>query len=417
MFKSKVLNLVLAFVIAFGLWAYVITFVSSEREETFYDISVSYQGEALLNERNLMITSEVKPTVNLTLYGKRSDLNKLSTENITILADLSKIGEAGTHSLNYNIYYPGNVPDNAFTVQSQYPSMVRITVERRITKEVPVNIRYQGRVPENYIVDKEELLLDRETITISGPASAVDPITQAIVEVDLTDRTVSFSESYRYTLCNANNEPVDAKSVETNAAEVNLTLYIQRVMEVPLLVTVVDGGGATEATSDIKIKPEVIKVAGSEAQLEQLAEGLILGEILLADLKGDSTLQMEIILPEGLENLSGQIEATVNVKFPELDVRNFRISSSNFEAINVPEGLEVTFLNDEIVVTIRGPKALVAKMTVNDILITVDFADAVVGSVTEKANVIMGEGFTAAGAMGTYRVFANVQELVPEETQ
>ena len=391
MFKSKVLNLILAFVIAFGLWAYVITFVSSEREETFYDISVSYQGEALLNERNLMITSEVKPTVNLTLYGKRSDLNKLSTENITILADLSKIGEAGTHSLNYNIFFPGNVPDNAFTVQSQYPSMVRITVERRITKDVPVNIRYQGRVPENYIVDKEEKLLDRETITVSGPASAVDQITQAIVEVDLTDRTASFSESYRYTLCNANNEPVDAKSVETNAAEVNLTLYIQRVMEVPLLVTVVAGGGATEETSDIKIEPEVIKVAGSEAQLEQLAEGL--------------------------ENLSGQLDATVNVKFPELDVRNFKISSSNFEALNVPEGLEVTFLNDEIVVTIRGPKDLVAKMTVNDILITVDFADAVVGSVTEKANVIMGEGFTAAGAMGTYRVFANVQELVPEETQ
>jgi YbbR domain-containing protein len=245
----------------------------------------------------------------------------------------------------------------------------------------------------------------------------VDQITQAIVEVDLTDRTASFSESYRYTLCNDNNEPVDAKSVETNAAEVNLTLYIQRVMEVPLLVTVVAGGGATEETSDIKIEPEVIKVAGSEAHLEQLAEGLILGEILLADLKGDSTLQMEIVLPEGLENLSGQAEATVNVKFPELDVRNFKISSSNFEAINVPEGLEVTFLNDEIVVTIRGPKALVAKMTASDILITVDFTDAVVGSVTEKANVIMGEGYTAAGAMGTYRVFANVQELVPEETQ
>ena len=416
MFKSKLLNLVLAFVIAFGLWAYVITFVSSEREETFYDISVSYQGEALLNERSLMITSETKPTVNLTLYGKRSELNKLSAENITIIADLSKIGEGGTHSINYNIYYPGNIPDNAFTVLSQYPSMVRINVERRITKDVPVELRYQGRLPENYIADKEEMELDRTAITVSGPASSVDQITKAIIEVDLTDRTASFVESYRYTLCNANDEPVDAKSVETNAAEVSLTMYIKRVLEIPLLVTVVDGGGATEDTSEIKIEPAVIKVAGSEIQLEQLAQGLNLGEIQLGEMKGDSVVKMPIVLPDGLENLTGEAEAVVSVKFPELDVRNFTVSSSNFTALNVPEGLEVVFISNEIVITVRGPKALIAKMTANDIYLTVDFKGAVVGTITEKATVFMSENFLDVGALGSYRVFATVQEIIPEET-
>ena len=80
-------------------------------------------------------------------------------------------------------------------------------------------------------------------------------------------------------------------------------------------------------------------------------------------------------------------------------------------------GLEAVFVTSEIIITVRGPKALVARMTPADILITVDFSDKPVGSVTGKANVIMGEGFTDAGAIGTYRVVATVQEQIPEETE
>lgn len=417
MLKSKLFHVGLALTIALCLYAYVVTFVSSEREETFYDIPVSYQGEALLNERSLMITSEAKPTVNLTLYGKRSELRKLSVDNITILADLSKIGEPGSHSLIYNVFYPGDIPDNTFSVISQYPNMVKVTVERRVTKEVPVVVRYNGRVPEEYMADTQNAELDRQTITASGPASVMDQISKAIVDVDLANRTASFSESYRYTLCNATSTPVDVKQVETNAAEVSLTLYIDRVLEIPLAVTVIDGGGATEATSDIKIDPAVIKVAGSESQLEQLGESLILGEIDLSELRGDNVLHMPIVLPEGLENLSGVTEANVTVKFPELAIRNITVSSANFEALNVSPGLEAVFVTSEIIITVRGPKALVARMTPADILITVDFSDKPVGSVTGKANVIMGEGFTDAGAIGTYRVVATVQEQIPEETE
>ena len=417
MFKSKLFSVAVSVVVALCLYAYVITFVSAEREETFYDIPVSYQGEALLSDRRLMVTSEAKPTVTLTLYGKRSELRKLNVENITILADLSKIGEPGTHSIDYTIIYPGDIPNNAFSVMSQYPTMVKIAVERRITKEVPVQIRYVGGVPENYILDQESMLLDRPSITVSGPASVTDQISKAIVNVDLTDRTVSFVESYRYTLCDAAGNPVDAKMVETNAAEVSVTLYIDRILEIPLAVTVIDGGGATEKTSEILIEPLTIQVAGSESQLEQLGDKLILGEVNLADLKGDTVLRLPINLPEDLDNLSGKTEAVVSVKFPALNTRNFTVSSANFEALNVPEGMEVVFITSEIVITVRGPKALVAKMTPADILISVDYAGKPLGSTDEKATVTMGEGFTEAGAIGNYRIFATIVEKTPEETQ
>ena len=407
MFKNKILPMLLSVAVAFSLWAYVITFVSSEREGTFSDIPVSYQGEALLEERGLMIVSEEKPTVTLTLYGNRRELNKLDSSNISIIADLSKIGEAGIHSLRYNVYYPGDIPDNTFTVQSQYPSMVKVDIERRITKEIPVNVTYEGSVQKDYIADKENVELDNPVVTITGPASSVDQITQAIVLVNLQDKSESFMESYRFTLCDANGNPVDAKMVETNIAEVSLTLYIKRVKEINLVVTVVDGGGATKATSDISIDPKSIKVAGNETALKDIDE-INLGVINLGELTRDTEKPFAINLPDGLENLSGKTSAKVTIKFPKLETVNIAIT--DFSALNVPEGMEVEFITEELTVSVRGPKELVKKLTANDLSVTVDFTNAEIGNATFKANIVIGNSFNGVGAMGSYTVSATLSE-------
>ena len=407
MFKSKILPLLLSIVVAFGLWAYVITFVSSEREGTFSDISVSYQSEALLEERGLMIVSEEKPTVTLTLYGNRRELNKLDSSNISIIADLSKIGEPGIHNLRYNVYYPGDIPDNTFTVQSQYPSMVKVEVERRVTKEIPVNVVYEGSVQKDYIADKENVELDNPVVKITGPASAVDQITQAVVLVNLQDKSESFIEAYRFTLCDAQGAPVDAKMVEANIAQVNLTLYIKRVKEIELVVTVVDGGGATKKTSEITIDPKILKVAGNETALEDI-DKINLGTINLGELAKDTELEFAINLPSGLDNLSGKTSAKVAVKFPELKTVN--IAVTDFAALNVPEDMEVEFITQELSVSIRGPKDIVQKLTAEHVSVTVDFANAEAGTFTLKANVVIDNSIKGVGAMGTYSVSATLAE-------
>lgn len=414
MFKNKILPLLLSVAIAFCLWAYVITFVSSDREGTFYDIPVSYQGEALLEERNLMIVSQEKPTVTLTLYGNRRELNKLDSSNITVIADLSKIGEAGIHSLRYNVYYPGDIPNNAFTVQSQYPSMVKVEIERRVTKDIPVNVVYEGSVHKDYIADKENIELDHSYVTITGPASTVDPITQAIVEIDLQDKSESFIETKRFTLCDAQGDPVDAKMVDANIAEVSVTLYIKRVKEIKLVVDVVAGGGATEQTSKITIDPEVIKIAGNETALAEIDE-ILLGTINLRELLKDTELSFAIPVPAGVDNLSGKTVAKVKVEFPDLMTTSLTVTE--FTAMNVPEGLEVEFITQELAVNVRGDKDLIKSMTPENISVTVDFANITVGNYTLKANIIMGDGFEEVGAMKTYTISATVKETEEKDSK
>ena len=94
--KNKLTSFLLSVVVAFGLWLYVTTTVSQEATLTIYNIPVVMEGESILSERNLMITEESSQDVDLTLSGKRSDLIKVNSNNITLKVDLTKIYEAGS---------------------------------------------------------------------------------------------------------------------------------------------------------------------------------------------------------------------------------------------------------------------------------------------------------------------------------
>lgn len=414
MLENKVVRVLLSIVIAFGLWFYVITAVSTEQDQKFTDISVTFQGETILEEKGLMITTEQTPKVDLQLYGKRSDLSKLNSANITVVVDLSKINEAGTHAISTgSISYPADVRADSFTVLERNPGSVTLTVEQKLKKEVPVQIAYLGSVGEDFIADKENVILDYATVSIEGPASTLEQITQARIEVNLEGRRESFSDSYVYTLCDKNDQPVDAFHVETNVAAVNLTMYIQQVKEIPVVVTIVEGGGATGSTTVVDLSHETLKVSGNETVLGQLDE-LLLGTIELGKIAETTSLNFPVVLPTGVTNLSAVSEVTVTVSFPELSTKNFTIT--DISAIHVPEDMVAEIVTQSMQVTVRGPRALMSQLTAENITVTVDLKDAQTGTFTVKGKVTLDSQFSACGAIKADSISVTLRSALEELT-
>lgn len=405
--KSKLTSIFLSIAVAFGLWLYVITTVSPGSEETYYNIPVVMEGETVLAERNLMITGISSTDVTLRLSGNRSDLYKINSNNITLKSNLSTILEEGSHAISYTIAYPGDVAQNAFEVMSQSPKYIYVTVEKRIIKEVPVEVKWIGSTPDGFMSDRENKVLDYDYITVTGPASVADKIQKAVIEVDLNEQRESISQSYRYTLCDAENNPVDAQQITTNVEEVRLDVKIQYVKEVTLVLDVTYGGGANEKNTTIEISPATIRLSGGEAVLAELGDTIVLGKINLAEISQSMLKNYSIHLPEGVTNLTGVTEATVSVSFTGLSTpREFVVE--NIEMINIPEGMEVDLITEKLTVTVRGPSADVTRLTAEDITVVVDFTGAEADTSTFKATIRFADGFEAVGAMGTYSVSATV---------
>ena len=414
MTKNKLVSVLLSIFIAFGLWSYVITEVQPESENTFYDIPITVVGESILNENNLMVTNWSATNVDLQLKGNRSDLNKLNEANIILKADMSKIYEPGTHRIEYSISYPGDVPGNAFTKLSQFPESITVTVERRITKDVPVNIVYVGEVAENYMARSSDVMLDYAYINVKGPSSVVEQIDQALIVVDLTDRTESVSENYRFTLCDKEGNGVDSEMITVNAEEVHVDLTIQRYKWVTLTVTLVDGGGATSKNVKMSVDPQQILLTGSDAAMEQIGDTISLGTINLADHTEDLEMTFPIPAFDGVTNDSMVTDATMTLSFVGLSTKEITIS--DIQVANVPEGHEAIIAAQKLTVTVRGPAGIINKLNENHVSATVDFTNAKVGTNTYKVNITFAEGYQEAGALGKPSVSATVQERSKETT-
>lgn len=411
--KSKIGPLLLSLVLAIGLWMYVITTVSPNSKTTISNVEVDFEGESwLLENRNLMITDGMDTTVDLELSGNRSDLNKLNRSNVTLKVDLTRIYEAGETELSFTPAYPSEVSPSAITVDSRNPASIKLTVEKRLTREIPVRVVFTGAVPEGFIADTENYELDYPVVNIKGPASVVELIEQARVEVDMAERTESLSESYRYTLCDQEGNPMEVELVTTDVAEVHLDVKVQRFQEIPLKLNVVYGGGATEGYTRYEIKPKSIRVSGSEAVLADLTE-IVLGTVNFAEMRENTQMTFQINLPEGVTNLTGITEATADISFVGLSIKEYTVE--RITVVNVPDGLQYELMNEVVKVTLRGPVAMINQIQPEDIVVTVDLTGKEIGASTVKAHIaIKGDKYTAVGALGAHSVSVTLKEAEAE---
>ncbi len=409
--KSKLLTALLAASIAVCLWAYVITVERPESENTFYNVPVVLDGETVLQDRGMMITSDTDMTVTLKLAGKRSDLNSLKSSDIAAVVDLSRITEAGNKKVYYDVSIPG---DSTIEVVSRQPDTLSLTVTEWAVKEIPVELTYEGRVPEGYYVDRQSASLEHEAVTVTGPKLIINQIEKAKITLNLENRIETIAENLRYALCDAEGTPIeDVSSVTTDRGEIRVTVSIQQLKELKLVYSVVDGGGLT--AGDVKVTPDytTVTVAGSTAALLGLEE-INLGVVDLGEVPESTELVMPIKLPEGVSNQSGFTVVHLKVELPELETRTYSISK--FRADHVPEGMTAQFYTQVLEVKIRGRGPVLDRIKPEDITAVVDLTGEVPGmfSLSVKFEI---EGFGEVdnvGAVDKYSVKGKLSEIVPE---
>lgn len=425
--KGRLLTGLLSLLIALGLWVYVVTAVSPESENTYYNIPVILQNEGELEKHGLMITTEQLPTVSLRLSGARADLQKLNSANISVYVDLSKYTEG---AMEYDIVFPGDVPDNAITVLKRSPDKIRLNVEEKSSKSVILQPVYEGTLANDVILDKENAEYNFHRFRVEGPKRIVDQIAAVQVKVNLEGRQESVTDTQLpYTLVNTKGEEVDASMVsvygvsenemqENEKLEGTIVLHYLRIVKVKQLtieLTILPGGGATKENSEITIQPETITVSGPEDVIAQLGSIKNVGEIDLGACPTDTQLKFPIVLPEGVVCESGETEVVVDLRFPNLMTKALNITT--IQAVNVPEGLEAEVIAKVIDIRFRGPKDLIETILPEHVEVTVDFTGAKAGSETRQVQIRLNDAYAQVGAVGTYTVSTTVKEITAENTR
>ncbi len=420
--KSKFVTFLLSFIIAFGLWTYVVNNVSREETLPLYNVPVIFQNEGALTQRSLMLTEGIGQTVTLNITGNRAELYKLSSGNVSVVVDLSRIYDPGAQTAQFTVHYPSGVDSSSFEYTAD-KSRIALTVENVVNKRIPVKVDLGDTSPaEGYSIFPETEYLSSEYIRVEGPASVVEQMTQAVIQVDLTGSDQSIrNQVCTYVLCDSEGNPVEVPNVEfvkTDVAEVEYSLTIQRRLTLSLSVNLLSGAGATQETTTCLIDPLTIEVTGTDESLDRLDESLILnlGDIDLAEYTEDTTLTLPINMPAGVTNLNEEVtEATVYLSFPDIATRTFIIT--NIQNTNVPAGMVPELVTKQVSVTVRGPKVLVDKMTESDLTVSVSFGSLEIGvPKTVTPEVRLNPNYPGVTILSHGNVTIVMNELVPETT-
>ena len=75
----------------------------------------------------------------------------------------------------------------------------------------------------------------------------------------------------------------------------------------------------------------------------------------------------------------------------------------------MPEGAEVTLVTETVEIELRGPKALIKKISEKDIVVTMDFSGEELGSVNKVPKITLGTSYADVGAISVSSVIATLQ--------
>ncbi|HJB58019.1 MAG TPA: hypothetical protein H9714_10775 [Candidatus Flavonifractor intestinipullorum] len=402
------LYVVLSVALAVCLWVYVSYINSSDNTYTFRNVPVEFTGLDTLEGRGLMISDGAEQTITLNVRTSWSTALRLSSEAISVTVDVSSIESAGTYTTGYRINYPTGVSGNSVSITGSTAQNVTYTVARRTERSVEVQGVFRGEVAEGY--QREEFSFSPSTILIAGEESAVNQVDHALVTVTRDEPlSETFSGEMPFQLIGLDGTVLDLEelNLETDVNTVQVTLPVVQLKEVELTVDLLPGGGATADNAVVTINPSTITVSGSETDLAGLSS-ISLGEIELGNIFSQDTFTFDIQLASGLENVSGETQATVTVEITGLTTRTLEVD--NIQWINAPEGCTVELVSQVRQIQIRGSEEAVNAVIASQISIVADLTDATIGTQNVPARVSL-NGASDVGVVGDenyYRVVVNI---------
>jgi YbbR domain-containing protein len=173
---------ILSLLLAVALW-----FAVSGEERTEITLSISLELASV--PRNLVVTGEVPPTLQVRVVGPKSIISKLSQTRLTQTLDLTGY-KSGRHT---HYFGPSSFsfPRGVQVIRVQ-PNPINLNLALSMTRTLAIRPVLEGRPPEGYEV--LEVKTRPDAVTVKGPANELENLkfinTLPIDISNLTEHTV-----------------------------------------------------------------------------------------------------------------------------------------------------------------------------------------------------------------------------------
>lgn len=360
--RSKEITIVASVLIAIILWAYVITEENPTITQKFENIPVQILNEETLTARELVIVKDETPTVTITVEGKRTELTKISPEDIVATVDVY-----GYSYGENNIPVAIDVPSGLDVVEVK-SSRITVVIDALVSEAFPVKICADEKVDGRELIATD---IQPEEVMVTGARSIVDQIAEVRGVVKTGDLT-SHATDKNVKLKAIGKDGEQIQTVKISAAKASCSVRMLETKEVELSAQLVGDVGGRYSISNVQI-PDKITIKGDHDALERI-DSLQAADIDVSGVTSTCKLPLDVKLPEGVFLADSSSDLFAYIVINNVAAQDVTVPGSDVIISDVGDGLIAHVDTSYITVSFKGSEALVAASTAEDALLSVNLS-------------------------------------------
>ena len=373
---------ILSLAIAFVIWLIVANVDDYKIVKEIDKIPVTQLNGESIEAGGLVYDVTSGETVDILVEGRRSVVDKLTKNDFTAVADLSKLSYTNTAKINVKAVST-SVGENV-TISVVDNAMV-LSIEEKKSRQFEVKVDTKGEPAEGYALGSYET--NPVVINVTGPQSLVNKIRYARCVVDVTDKTESIDTEVRVYLYDGNDEVMSSSRITADAETVRVKMQIfeTKVVPVKFFTTgkVADGFKLTGLIGSV----EEIRITGPQLILDSISY-IAVNDIDISGISEETDFDRNIsnFLPDGVYLADSVDRVIVTASVEELVVKTFNLSISDIELKNTDDELYdySLVIQGAYVISLSGLEADVSGVTLADLHPVIDCKDLKPGTETVK---------------------------------
>ena len=374
--RNKLVAKIIAALIAFTIWAYVILSQDPITTQGYSDIPINLSNVERLANYDLVLFEVERESVNVSVGGAHSLLAQYG-DQITVFADVlvnsegRPVNSAGRHYIAFSTIQA----HPRLTIEGTRPGGMWITIENLVTVEEPVDVRFVGDEIPN--TEPGNITIHPQAVEITGAQPLIEAIRYVEVEIQSNqiERTAtSFIPHIK--VLDEDRNPIPNLTLSTSLAHVEVMLY--DVWAIPLSVEILGTPGAIHEVTNMTF-PSTIRVRGARADLADV-NSIVAVPIDISEFVRTTSVPISFTLPEGLALAYGQGIPNLRVEIETMANTSFEFDSSEIEKRGLSVGLSAQFEEMTFRLNVGGDDEVIEYIERGDFQLSVNLGGLEVGT-------------------------------------
>jgi len=345
-FENDLVLKIISVLIGILIWFVVLDQQNPMSERTL-SIPLRTNKELLAAKNISLVSSTIPDTVNVVIKGRKQRLEKVSVSDFQAFLDFS--GIESTEQTSMNISIPQYNGDQDIIISDVYPKSVKMSLEKIIRKEFPINIRWSGSFPEGY--EAVNLKLDPDTVFLQDLESTINSIENVAVTIEREQLIKGGSINRRIEVYDKDDKIIPSLD---GSFQTNISFNIAKT--VPVATTVTGKPKENFYVKDYKLSHNTVQIIGNYDVIKDI--NVINAEQLDVDgVESSFNRELELKIPENVQlyNSSSVISAQVNIERYSYKTVKIPKSSITIFGGDVTGKVKYRISEEEISFVIKGP--------------------------------------------------------------